>query len=553
MVTAIIQPVLDSNISNALLLQLQLDTSFALDRWDQYLCDYEDRIIVDYLRFGWSINYQSSILPTSTFKNHPSAVQHHSQLLDYITEELNHKAIIGPFPCNPFTVPCIISPLQTVHKRDSSKLRIVHDLSFPEHSSVNSGIPKDSYLNREFKLLLPGTDRVLEFIRLRGPHCHLYKKDLRRAFRQIPVDPKDIPLLGFSVKNQLFFHTRLPFGLRSATMICQRVTKAVIHIMTQEGYLADVYIDDFYGAETPGVAMEAFNRLTTLLKELGLEASPSKDQPPDTQMLLLGIWFNTDDMTMSVPDFRLDELKCEINHWLQLDQASKHDLQVLVGKLSFVCCCVRPGRAFMASLLNQLRACTARSSTIPVTPDIKQDLSWWLVFLDHYNGTSVIGTVCIESGDSLFATDACLTGCGAICEGEFFHACFPPFILQQDLAITQLELLTIVVAVKLWQCKLRGRCIRIHCDNQACVTMINSMSSKNAFLQSCLQELWLTLALNKIMLCASHIPGHANTLADCLSRWSTNTGCQDQFYDLTSGAFFKEVTVDPELFAFSHI
>ena len=179
------------------------------------------------------------------------------------------------------------------------------------------------------------------------------------------MDPKDGPLLGFVVNNQLYFHTRFPFGLRSPTMVCQRVTKAVIHILTTEGYLADVYIDDFYRVELPELAGVAFNRMTELFEELGLEASPAKDQLPNTQMLVLEIWFNTHDMTISVPEFRLLELTAELSHWLELEQATKHQLQVLVGKLSYVCSCVRPRRAFTSRLLNELRSCDSRCSTIP--------------------------------------------------------------------------------------------------------------------------------------------------------------------------------------------
>ena len=62
-------------------------------------------------------------------------------------------------------------------KRDSSKSRVVDDLSFPEGVSVNSGIPEDSYLNHEHKLVLLGVDRLIHFIRLHGRHCHIYKKD----------------------------------------------------------------------------------------------------------------------------------------------------------------------------------------------------------------------------------------------------------------------------------------------------------------------------------------------------------------------------------------
>ena len=62
----------------------------------------------------------------------------------------------------------------------------------------------------------------------------------------------------------LYFDTRCPFGLRSSALVCQRTTRAVIHIpdiLTQEGCTADVYLDDFYGAEHPANSHFAFARL----------------------------------------------------------------------------------------------------------------------------------------------------------------------------------------------------------------------------------------------------------------------------------------------------
>ena len=58
-----------------------------------------------------------------------------------------------------------------------------------------------------------------------------------------------------------------------------------------------------------------------------------------------------------------------------------------------------------------------------------------------FNSVSVILSNIIVSNPNLFATDACLTGCGAICMGEFFYSKFPDSILQQRLHIFQLELL----------------------------------------------------------------------------------------------------------------
>ena len=47
-------------------------------------------------------------------------------------------------------------------------------------------------------------------------------------------------------------------------MICQRTTKAVVHIFTKQDFLADVYLDNFYGAEYPSLAPQAFLRLGQL-------------------------------------------------------------------------------------------------------------------------------------------------------------------------------------------------------------------------------------------------------------------------------------------------
>ena len=54
----------------------------------------------------------------------------------------------------------------------------------------------------------------------------------------------------------------MQFGLRSATLACQRTTKAVSYILNDKGILVDVYIDDFYRAETQELAEQSFDRMT---------------------------------------------------------------------------------------------------------------------------------------------------------------------------------------------------------------------------------------------------------------------------------------------------
>ena len=71
------------------------------------------------------------------------------------------------------------------------------DLSYPQSKSVNDGIPKGQYLGEEFILVYPSVDELMKLIKIAGPGCMLYKRDLKHAYRQIPIDTRDLHFPGF--------------------------------------------------------------------------------------------------------------------------------------------------------------------------------------------------------------------------------------------------------------------------------------------------------------------------------------------------------------------
>ena len=107
------------------------------------------------------------------------------------------------------------------------KARVVVDLSYPPGQSVNW---RDTYLGEPFSLRLPGREALLDIIHQKGQHCHLFKKDLSRAYRQLCIDPRDYHLLGYQYRDCLYSDTAPPFGLRSSAMMCQTTTSAVTFI-----------------------------------------------------------------------------------------------------------------------------------------------------------------------------------------------------------------------------------------------------------------------------------------------------------------------------------
>ena len=61
------------------------------------------------------------------------------------------------------------------------------------------------------------------------------------------------------------------------------------------------------------------------------------------------------------------------------------------------------------------------------------------------------------------------------------------------------------------------------------MTVVNSGSSKDPFMQRCLRQLWFTVAVHDCELTTRHIPGVHNVLADALSRWQTDSSYQELF------------------------
>ena len=207
---------------------------------------------------------------------------------------------------------------------------MVVDLSFPQGCSVNAGIATDTYLGEEFKQRLPGVDALLDIIRLKGRHCHLFKLDLSRAYRQPRIDPQHYHLLGFRHRGSFYFDIAPPFGLRSSAMMCQRTTNAVTFMFQELGYHCTNYIDDFGGTETPDKSAAAFQTLGFFLADLGLDILCDQTSPPTTVMVFLGVSVNTDKMTSSVPPERLQELFSRCSSLLSVDHISRTELQSLL-------------------------------------------------------------------------------------------------------------------------------------------------------------------------------------------------------------------------------
>ena len=127
----------------------------------------------------------------------------------------------------------------------------------------------------------------------------MFKRDLKRAYRQIPVDVVDVPLLGYSFEDKLYFYLFLSMGLRSVAYICQRVTNAIRYMCQMMKIAVLNYLDDFAGADTPELASKSFEELGELLTPRGIEVK-GESMCPKHKNGFIGVLFDTEDMILSV-------------------------------------------------------------------------------------------------------------------------------------------------------------------------------------------------------------------------------------------------------------
>ena len=161
-----------------------------------------------------------------------------------------------------------------------------------------------------------------------------------------------------------------------------------------------------------------------------------------------GVEVNSEHYTLSVTATRIQDLLTELLFWSLQEFYTLKQFKSLLGKLSFVAACVKPGRIFMSCLLNNQRTFPSTRRGLQVCVDMQADIEWWLAFLPLFNGTSFIKPQHWEFDDLQFTTDASMTAGGATCLDECFTWEFPDDIVRTTEHITALELFTIVVTVK---------------------------------------------------------------------------------------------------------
>jgi hypothetical protein len=337
--------------------------------------------------------------------------------------------------------------------------------------------------------------------------------------------------------------------MRWAAACCQRTTELVVHALRQQGLDIVVYIDDFAGvASSEQQAAQHFAALQSMLRHLGLEEAAHKACPPRKRLTWLGLVFDSEAMSVSIPQAKLQEVQVLVKAWSTRSRATLHSLRELLGKLLYVAQCSPPARLFLNRLLKSLRECPAKG-TLLLSPDFRKDLKWFAAFLPQCNGVFIIQPT--TATQHHVYVDSCLSGAGALLDKQAYAMQYPAAIIDEQHPICHLEALNCMLALKLWGPQLAGKKVSLHCDSATAVAVLQAGRGRDEYIQQCAREIWLVTARYDIDLSVHHVAGEQLTAsADALSRCHLGAPYQ-QRVDGLERAGVQLSTPDPRLLEFS--
>ena len=477
-------------------------------------------LYADYLVAGFISGFRLGYDGPRNFRKSPN-LPSSRELPLVIDAAINNEVLLqrvqGPFENPPF-INMQISPIGCVPKKAPNEYRMIHHLSYPEGSSINTHI-----IPELATVQYASFDDAVNLLISSGPNSLLAKTDIECAFRIIPIHQLDHELLGIHWNNSYYYDTCLPFGASSSCAIFERFSSGLQWVSLNKLGIANMVhiLDDFLiiGPPSSPKCQADLDTFLHFCKTVGVPIKASKTVLPTTVLSFMGLLLDSVSMEARLPEDKLDKLRALLRTHCKCRKITLHDLQSLLGFLNYCCLVVRPGRCFMRRLTDLTKGKTHKHHFITLAKDARKDLKAWLLFAESYNGRSLLLDQRWVSSESLhlFTDAASSKGYAAIFKSHWFMGSWSK--QHASLHITFHELLPIVLAFEIWGSQLANKCISLHSDNMSVVHILNKQSSKDSDVMVLVRRFVICCMSFNILTKAFHIPGKKNVLPDLLSRF----------------------------------
>ena len=250
-------------------------------------------------------------------------------------------------------------------KKPGGHVRVVGNLKSPEGLSFNDGIPEEK------KKLWPVRQSTAKDFAIKilhaGPGSYMACSDLKDAYKMLPVCLEQRKLQAFKLCGAVFIDLKLIFGDKLACLYFDRFhhcfLQAFVYPQSPMHQGAQGRTVDDVTTVVPACAKQALvdfvQNYRLALQAIGGEAAGNdpdciKAFDCSRRGEVLGIRFDTENMTWAVPHGKLHELVAQLRALAVGTAYSMRELEVIVGKLNYLCQLWPPFLNFLGSCIQAL-------------------------------------------------------------------------------------------------------------------------------------------------------------------------------------------------------
>ena len=307
--------------------------------------------------------------------------------------------------------------------------------------------------------------------------------DLEDAYFHLRIKRKFQKYFAFAlwdedqVKLRVFIFQVLPFGLSTAPWSFNRVTKPVKRCLRSQGILVLSFLDDFLNL-APRLQITAnTNKTVSLLGKLGFQVNWEKScLVPSQRVVYLGVILNLDDLSLSLPMEKVQQLLVYAHKVQETDFLSRRDLERLVGFLNFTADFLPLGRLYLKPIihwLNQNTSAFTRDQPTLVDQALREALLPWL---DIVALTSPVPMHLPEATIEIM-TDASKYGWSGVLLPHQVHGIWEEE--EKLFSMNWMELKTILLVLREFADFCQGQCVRLFTDNMTALACLNRQGSSH--------------------------------------------------------------------------
>ncbi|KAG2502690.1 hypothetical protein JM16_009640 [Phytophthora kernoviae] len=301
----------------------------------------------------------------------------------------------------------VISPFGVVEKGDENAAtagRTIHDLSFPEGTSINDCTDQDSIIKPDYAHCDAVASEILRLKRENtGARICVMACDVASAFRNIGIHSNSVYLFAGHIEEDdvIVLELAAPFGWTGSPGFYEIAGGAIAHThgshtngVSPTGFFNYHWVDDHINvAADIGTACDDMDRSLrfAIVSVLGADAINTKKFTNwDTRQRVLGLEFDSIAELVSMPAAKVEKARRIVAAAHTAPTLSRKAYRSLMGSLRHVATCIRAARPFLQRL-RQRESRLHRFQSVTVTDDMRQDLLWWWLVLHtpHLNGVSL--------------------------------------------------------------------------------------------------------------------------------------------------------------------